>query len=108
MLGGIAGVAVVASAVSLTSFVRRPELSGRATTVEAHYEVAAETKPASGVARVAGLVTMFLRFIAHYPSHIWLWALAGHMELYLWIWTALNAVYLARGWMGLAIRFGRG
>ncbi len=107
LLGAVAGLVIVASALSLTSFVRRPELSGRATTVEAHYETAAEAKPASPLAGAAGLVTTFLRFLNHYPSHIWIWAAFGRLELYLWLWTALNAVYLARGWLGLVVRFGR-
>jgi hypothetical protein len=110
LLAGIAGVTVVASAVSLTTFVRRPELTGQATSVDAHYDAAAgEARPASGTrpARVLGLVTTFLRFVNHYPSHLWLWALAGRMEVYVWIWIALNAVYLARGWLGLVLRLGR-
>jgi hypothetical protein len=106
LLLGIAGVAIVASAVSLTTFVRRPEISGRATTVEAHYE-AAEAKPAGPVARIGWAVTTFLRFLNHYPSHIWLWAVFGRLEVYLWLWIALNGVYLARGWIGLVVRFAR-
>jgi hypothetical protein len=96
---GIVGTGVVASALSLTNFVRRPELSGRETTVEAFYETAEQRPP--------GPVTMFLRFLNHYPSHIWLWALAGRMDLYLWVYVALNALYLGRGWLGLVLRFGR-
>jgi phosphatidylglycerophosphate synthase len=107
LLGGIAGAVVVASALSLTNFIRRPEVSGHAVTVEAYYE-AVERKPASGVARIGALVTTFLRFVNHYPSHLWLWAIAGHMDVFLWIWIALNAVYLARGWLGIVLRFGRG
>jgi CDP-alcohol phosphatidyltransferase-like enzyme len=106
LLAGIAGIAVVASAVSLTSFVRRPEVSGRATTVEAHYDTA-QPKAVSVVGRIAGLVTTFLRFANHYPSHLWLWAIIGRMDAYLWVWIALNAMYLARGWVGLILRFGR-
>jgi hypothetical protein len=106
LLAGIVGVAVVASAVSLTTFVRRPEISGRAAAVEAHYETV-EAKPAGGAARIGFAVTTFLRFLNHYPSHLWLWALFGHLEAYLWIWIALNGVYLARGWLGLVIRFAR-
>jgi phosphatidylglycerophosphate synthase len=98
LLLGILGVGVVASALSLTNFVRRPELSGRETTVEAFYETV-EQRP--------GLVTTFLRFLNHYPSHIWLWALAGRMDLYLWVYIALNALYLGRGWLGIVLRFGR-
>lgn len=106
LLVGIAGVAIVASAVSLTTFVRHPEISGRATTVEAHYDRAL-AKPAGRVARMGGVVTTFLRFLNHYPSHIWLWAVFARLEVYLWIWIALNSMYLARGWIGLVVRFAR-
>jgi len=103
LLGGIAGVVVVASALSLTNFVRNPIVSGQATTVEAHYETAPQpARPTAGT-----LLATFLRFLNHYPSHLWLWALAGRLDAYLWLWIALNALYLARGWVGLALRFGR-
>jgi phosphatidylglycerophosphate synthase len=102
LLVGIAGVAVVASALSLTNFVRSPEVSGRATTVEAHYETVEQKRG------VGTQVATFLRFLNHYPSHIWIWALAGRLELYLGLWVALNALYLARGWLGILRRFGRG
>jgi hypothetical protein len=101
LLGGIAGVVVLASALSLTNFVRNPEVSGRPAAVEAHYETA---KP---VRSAAGLLTTFLRFLNHYPSHLWLWALAGRLEAYLWLWILLNLAYLARGWLGLVARLGR-
>jgi hypothetical protein len=106
LLAGIAGVVVVASAVSLTTFMRHPEISGRAATVEAHYETI-DAKPMAGVARIGGTLVTFLRFLNHYPSHLWLWALFGHLETYLWLWMALNGIYLARGWIGLARRFAR-
>ncbi len=107
LLAGISGAVVVASALSLTNFVRRPEISGRAVTVEAHYETAPAKAPRSGLALMAFWGATFLRFLNHYPSHLWVWALAGRMEVYFWIWTALNALYLARGWLGLARRLGR-
>jgi phosphatidylglycerophosphate synthase len=106
LLAGIVGVLVVASAISLTNFVRRPELSGRETTVEAFYEANA-LPAAGGGARMASLVATFLKWLNHYPSHIWLWALAGRMDAYLWLYVGLNALYLGRGWLGLALRFGR-
>jgi len=108
LLAGIAGVAVVASAISLTNFVRRPELSGRETTVEAFYDAAEGQAPAAPLARLGGLATTFLRFLNHYPSHIWVWAILGRLDAYLWLYIALNALYLARGWLGLVVRFGRG
>jgi phosphatidylserine synthase len=106
LFAGIAGVVVVASAISLTNFVRRPELSGRETTVEAFYDTAPMAS-ASTIARMVALFTTFLRFLNHYPSHLWLWAITGHFDLYLWLYIALNALYLTRGWAGLVLRFGR-
>lgn len=107
LLAGIAGVVSVASAISLTNFVRRPELSGRETTVDSFYEAAASAAPSGLAARMRSLAATFLRWLNHYPSHIWIWALAGRMDAYLWIYIALNAAYVARGWAGLAARFGR-
>ena len=101
LLAAIAGCFVVASAISLTNFVRRPELSGQETTVEAHYETVAKQKMSIG-----SLITGFLRLLNHYPSHIYLFALADRLDLYFWIYIALNLLYLARGWLGLLIRFG--
>lgn len=101
LLVGIAGVAIVASAISLTNFVRSPEVSGKAATVEAHYETVAQQRSPGA------LVATFLRFLNHYPSHIFLWAIAGRLEVYLGLWIALNALYLARGWLGIVLRFGR-
>lgn len=108
LLAGIVAVVVVASAISLTNFVRRPELSGRETTVDAFYESTATPPPVTPVARVALLGSMFLKWLNHYPSHIWLWALAGRMDGYFWLYAALNGLYLGRGWLGLVLRFGRG
>jgi hypothetical protein len=103
LLAGIVGVATIASALSLTNFVRNPEVSGREATVEAYYETVEKPRRPSPLA----LVNTFLRFLNHYPSHIWLWALAGRMDVYMWLWIAINAAYLARGWLGLVARFGR-
>ncbi len=107
LLAGIAGVAVIASATSLTNFVRRPEISGRETPIHAHYETV-EAEPSDALAkRLAGLVMTFLRFLNHYPSHIWLFAAFGRFDLFLWMYVGLNLMYLAKGWAGLALRFGR-
>jgi phosphatidylglycerophosphate synthase len=103
LLAGVAGVTLIASAISLTNFVRSPEVSGREATVEAYYETVEKKK-----ASVGSLVATFLRFLNHYPSHIWIWALAGRLDAYMWLWFALNGLYLARGWLGLLLRFGRG
>ena len=77
LLAGIAGVAIIASAISLTNFVRSPEVSGKETTVEAHYETVEQKRS------LGALVATFLRFLNHYPSHIWIWALAGRLDAYM-------------------------
>jgi hypothetical protein len=107
LLAGIAATLVVASAISLTNFVRRPELSGKETTVEAYYDAAADAKPKSAAARAAGLVGTFLRFLNHYPSHLYVWAAVGRLDAYFWLYAALNAAYLGAGWARIFVRFGR-
>lgn len=101
LLAGIAGVTIVASAISLTNFVRSPEVSGREATVEAYYETVEHKRS------VGALVATFLRFLNHYPSHIWIWAIVGRLDAYMWLWMGLNLLYLGRGWLGLLLRFGR-
>jgi phosphatidylglycerophosphate synthase len=107
LLAGIAGAVILASATSLTNFVRKPEISGKEATVEAHYETVETKKATSMVGRVAQLVTDFLRFLNHYPSHIYLWALADRFDVLFWIYAGINLLYLGRGWLGLLLRFGR-
>jgi hypothetical protein len=108
LLGGIIGVAVIASATSLTNFVRRPELTGKDTPIEAHYETVERPAEISSLRRVLGLGVTFLRFLNHYPSHVWIFALAGRLDLLFWIYLGINVLYLGRGWLGLGLRFGRG
>jgi phosphatidylglycerophosphate synthase len=107
LIAGIAGVTVMASAISLTNFVRRPEISGKETPVEAHYETVQQAPKRSLVGKVAGLVLTFLRFLNHYPSHFWIFALAGRFDAFFWMYVGINLLYLARGWLGLILRFGR-
>lgn len=99
---GVCGLVVVASALALTTFVRRPEYSGRATTTEAFYEVAGGAPtPRSVVRRAAHAVLVFLRFLNHYPSHIWIWGIFNRLDLFLVMYLALNFLYL--GQTGLAV-----
>jgi phosphatidylglycerophosphate synthase len=103
LVAGIAGCVIVASALSLTNFVRRPEVSGKETTVEAFYETVERQSSVS----VVSLAVRFLRFLNHYPSHLWLFALLGRLDVFFWIYLAINLAYLGRGWLGLVVRFAR-
>jgi len=108
LVAGVIAVGIVASAISLTNFVRRPEISGRETPVEAHYETLAhEAGDRTPAQWAAFAITTFLRFLNHYPSHLWLFALAGRLDLFFWLYTFNNLAYLGRGWLGLVVRFGK-
>ena len=107
LFAATAGAIILAAATALTNFVRRPEVSGRESTVEAHYETVTQEKPKSIVGRIGGLVTSFLRFLNHYPSHIWIFALVARLDVMFWIYIAINFLYLGRGWLGIVLRFGR-
>jgi hypothetical protein len=107
LIAALAGAVILASATSLTNFVRKPEISGKESTVEAHYETVDAKKASSVVGRVGQLVTDFLRFLNHYPSHIYVFALAGRFDVLFWIYAGINLLYLGRGWLGLLLRFGR-
>lgn len=108
LVAGLAGVIVVSQAISLTNFVRRPELTGKETPVEAHYEAeGASAAPKSPAQLAAWAATTFLRFLGHYPSHLWLFALVGRLDLFFWVYVLIHLAYLGRGWLGIIIRFGR-
>ena len=107
LLATIAVVGAVSSAISLTNFVRRPEISGKETPVEAHYEAAGEAASAGGARWLVSQAMTFLRFLNHYPSHIWIFVAVGRLDAFFWMYGAINLLYLARGWLGLFLRFGR-
>lgn len=107
LFAAIAGSVIVASATSLTNFVRRPELSGKEQSVEAHYETVEAKAPTSLPGKIAHLAFSLLRFLNHYPSHIYLFAFFGRLDLFFWMYVALNLLYLLRGWLGIFLRFGR-
>jgi phosphatidylglycerophosphate synthase len=107
LVAGIAGSVIVASALSLTNFVRRPEVSGKDLTVEAFYETVEKPRTTSAAQKAAAIVIAFLRFLNHYPSHLWVFAILGRLDLFFWIYIAINLLYLGRGWLGLVVRFAR-
>jgi len=106
-LATLAGLFVITAAISLTKFERHPEMSGKAQSVEAFYETVDGGGQRSLVARVAGLGFTFLRFLNHYPSHIYIFALLGCFDAFFFMYVGINLLYLGKGWLGLLLRFGR-
>lgn len=93
---GLAGLVALASGVALTTFLRRPEIVGPA-----------RPAPVARARGPLGAVESFAKFLIHYPSYIWLAAALGRLEYYLYPYIAVNALYAARTFLAVALRFGR-
>jgi phosphatidylglycerophosphate synthase len=100
LLLGIAGLCALASGIALTTFVRRPEIRGPA-------DDAAPRGARSILGRVVGLVESAAKLLIHYPSYIWIAALAGRLDIYFFPYIAVNGLYAARTLLQVAMRFGR-
>lgn len=110
LLEGIGGLVVVAAAISLTTFVRRPEYAAATGAVVSQgtgdYGEGFEQKAAPRRSPLA-LVEALGRFIVHYPSHIWLVALVNRVDIFLHAYVLMNAAYAARSFLGLTLKLGR-
>ena len=112
LVEGLLGLVAVATAISLTTFVRRPEYA-TATGAPAGqgagdygqgFDVAAPPRARSPLALIEALG----RFLVHYPSYILFVAVANRMDLFLRVYAILNAAYAARALLGMARKLGRG
>jgi phosphatidylglycerophosphate synthase len=98
LLIGMFGLVALASGIALTSFLRHPSVA----------VPASSAPPAQSLlARLVRLVEAGAKFLIHYPSYLLYVAISGHLELYLYPYVAVNALYAARTWLSVALRFGR-
>jgi phosphatidylglycerophosphate synthase len=98
LLIGIGGLACLASGIALTSFTRHPAIAPPKT----------DAQPSQSLlARLVRLVESGAKFLIHYPSYILYVALTGRLEFFLYPYVAVNALYAAKTWLSVAIRFGR-
>ena len=98
LLLGVAGLVSLASGIALTSFQRHPAIAPPKSTAPPSQTL---------VARAVRLLESGAKFLIHYPSYILYVAFSGRLELYLYPYLAVNALYAARAWLGVALRFGR-
>ncbi|HEY2728917.1 MAG TPA: CDP-alcohol phosphatidyltransferase family protein [Polyangia bacterium] len=120
LVEGLLGLVAVATAISLTTFVRRPEYAAATGAAVAQgagdYGAGFETAPSASTSTSVStsrrsplaLVEALGRFIVHYPSYILFVALANRMDLFLHAYVGLNAAYAARSLLGIARKLGRG
>ena len=112
LIEALLGLAVVASAISMTTFMRRSEYlaaTGSAKPASAgDYGdgFAAPTTPVKTVS-IVGLLEDLGRFLVHYPSYILIVALADQLDLFLHVYIAINAAYAGRSLLTVAFKLGR-
>ena len=102
LLLGLFGLVALASGIALTTFMRRPEVTGPVPPASA---VALGTR--SPLRRLVGLVEGCAKFLIHYPSYLLYVAIFGRIELYFLPYVAINALYAARAFASVAWRHGR-
>jgi phosphatidylglycerophosphate synthase len=110
LLEGVGGLVILAGAISLTTFMRRPEYA--AATGAAVAKGAGDYGEGFAAAAPArrsplALVEAVGRFVVHYPSYIVFVALANRMDLFLHAYLAMNAAYAARALLTIGRSLGR-
>jgi phosphatidylglycerophosphate synthase len=105
LLVGLAGLFCLAAGLSLTSFLRRPELGAKQATEDGQpAEVGGRRGPIGLV--LTGL-EMASRFVVHYPQYIWICAVADRMDIYFWAYAGVNALYLLKCLATVLVKLGR-
>jgi phosphatidylglycerophosphate synthase len=105
LLVGLAALFALASGISMTSFMRRPEYGAPPPTADGQPAVMQTRSGVIGTAVSA--LEHLARTVVHYPSYIWLCAALNRIDVYFWIYAGVNALYLARTSLVLVIRLGR-
>ena len=101
----MAGMYCIASGISLTTFMRRPEYGAKPATAEGQQAVVGQRRGPVGM--VLNLLEWASRFVVHYPQYIWICAAANRMDVYFWAYGAVNLLYLAKSFLGILLRLGR-
>jgi len=111
LVEGLVALVAVASAISLTTFVRRPEYAtatganvghGRGDYGDGFVEAPSPTgfSPKRAI-EAAG------SFIVHYPSYIVFVALANRLDLFLHAYLLVNAAHVGRSLLAITFKLGR-
>jgi len=113
LLEGLLGLCMVATAISLTTFIRRPEYlkaTGAARPESAgDYGDGFAAAPSAKAERRGplALVESLGKFLIHYPSYLVLVAIADRLDVFLHVYVAMNAAYAARALLGVFLKLGR-
>jgi phosphatidylglycerophosphate synthase len=105
LLIGLGAMFCLASGISLTSFMRRPEYGAKPPTDQGQpAEVGQRRGP---IGAVLNVLEWAARIVVHYPQYLWLCALTNRMDVYFWAYAGVNALYLAKSLAAILFRLGR-
>lgn len=105
LIAGLGGLFALASGLTLTSFMRRPEYGAPPPTADGQPAVITRRRGPVGLA-VTGLEHA-ARIVVHYPSYIWLAAALNRIDIYFWAYAGVNVLYLARCFLSIFLKLGR-
>ncbi|MBL4634498.1 MAG: CDP-alcohol phosphatidyltransferase family protein [Kofleriaceae bacterium] len=105
LLYGLGGLFALATGLTLTSFMRRPEYSGQSPTEDG--QPAVLTKRSGPIGMVLNILEHAARVVVHYPQYIWICAIADRMDIYFWAYAAVNVLYIGRSGLAIVWRLGR-
>ncbi len=110
LLAGLGGLFVLAAGISLTTFIRRPEVSPPAPAPVDGEATDAPPTPAKRrgpIGLALGFAMAIAKFLVHYPQYIWIAAVANRMDLFFWVYAGVNALYFAKTFASILLRLGR-
>jgi len=127
LVEGLGALVAVASAISLTTFLRRPEYAAATGAIvdkglgdygapapepgagPAAPTATAPTAPSTRPtwASPKGAIEALGRLIVHYPSTIVFVALANRLDVFLHAYLIVNAAHVARSLLGITLKLGR-
>ena len=105
LIAGLGGLFALASGLTLTSFMRRPEYGAPPPTADGQPAVITRRRGPIWLA-VTGLEHA-ARIVVHYPSYIWLAAAVNRIDIYFWAYAGVNVLYLARCFLSVFLKLGR-
>jgi phosphatidylglycerophosphate synthase len=107
MLEGLVGLVLVASAISLTTFVRRPEYVGSGPKPVTAGDYGEGFLQAPARRGPLALVEALGKFVMHYPSYLVYVAIFDRLDLFLHVYVGINALHAARSLLGIMRKLGR-
>lgn len=105
LITGMGGLFALASGLMLTSFMRRPEYGAPPPTEDGQPAVIRRRSGPVGLV-ITGLEHA-ARVLVHYPSYIWLCAAFNRIDIYFWVYAAVNVLYLGRCGLSILVKLGR-